>query len=222
MPLVEAFVIGVLGSATPCLLPLYPAFVAYLAGNVDRLAARPAAALAGLVVLIGLLSSLLFVALLVTLVAVPLGSVLVALVPVVDVGLIALGIGLLADRNPLARLSTVQIPVTGSPFAQAFVYGFVLGPLALPCAGAFLVALFAIALDPLDTVVRVMTFIAFGLGFGLPLLLLSFVAMARGRTIAAWIVRHRRSIDLVAGVVLIALGASGLFDAWRSVAPTPA
>jgi len=220
--LLEAFVIGVLGSATPCLLPLYPAFVAYLASNVDRLGARPAAALAGLVVLTGLLSSLLIVALLVTLVAVPLGSVLEALVPVVNVILIALGVGLLADRNPLARLSTMRIPVAGSPFAQAFVYGFVLGPVALPCAGAFLVALFAIALDPLDTAVRVMMFIAFGLGFGLPLVLLSLVAMARGRTIAALIVRHRRSIDLVAGVVLVALGAWGLLDAWRSVAPTPA
>ncbi|MCU0479465.1 MAG: hypothetical protein MUE92_12125 [Chloroflexi bacterium] len=37
-----------------------------------------------------------------------------------------------------------------NPFAQAYVDGLLLGPLALPCAGAFLVAILATSLGAAD------------------------------------------------------------------------
>jgi cytochrome c biogenesis protein CcdA len=38
----QAFTLGVLSAASPCLLPLYPGFIAYLGANAGVLAGRTA------------------------------------------------------------------------------------------------------------------------------------------------------------------------------------
>ena len=53
-----------------------------------------------------------------------------------------------------------------NPFGQAYVYGIVLGPLALPCAGPFLVSLLGISLGVADAAGKIWTFLLFGLGLG--------------------------------------------------------
>ncbi len=75
------------------------------------------------------------------------------------------------------------VPVVANPFRQAYVYGLMLGPIALPCAGPFLVSLLGISLGVADAVGKVGTFLVFGLGFGLPLVILSLVAGVRSREI---------------------------------------
>ena len=210
----EAFTVGLLSFATPCLLPLYPAFVAYVAGGVDALRGRRGAPLVGLLVLAGVLVAVALAGVVVTLVAAPLGSVLAVLVPIADVILIGLGVALLLGRNPFATLPGIAVPQARGPYRQAFVYGLVLGPLALPCAGPFLVALLAIALDPADVALRLATFVAFGLGMGLPLAALSFASFARGQALARGIAAHHAVIDRVAGLALIAIGALDLAG-WR-------
>jgi len=102
------------------------------------------------------------------------------------------------------------MPATRSPIAQAYVYGLVLGPLALPCAGAYLVALLAISIDPLDAAPRVLRFLAFGLGFGLPLVILSVIAAARGQAIVRWVARHHVTIERIGGAALLLIGLADL------------
>ncbi|MBM4409013.1 MAG: cytochrome C biogenesis protein, partial [Chloroflexi bacterium] len=101
---VQAFALGVASAASPCLLPLYPGFIAYLAGNSRSLAGRRAAGLLGLLVLAGVLTVMLAIGLLLSVLAVPVGSVLAWLVPLVDLVLIVLGILLIAGRNPFERM----------------------------------------------------------------------------------------------------------------------
>jgi cytochrome c-type biogenesis protein len=206
--LVLSFTLGLASAASPCLLPLYPGFLAYLAGNAGSLRGRRATGLLGLFVLAGVLSAMVVVGAVLASLAVPLGGVLGYVVPLVIATLALLGILLLAGINPFARLATVRIPVVSNPFAQAFVYGLLLGPLALPCAGAFLVAIFATSLGAADTATRLVTFAAYGLGFGLPLVILSLLAGARAQDVARLVARHHRAIEVVSGVVL--LGAAGL------------
>src|SRR6478672_3285820 len=189
-----------LTAASPCLLPLYPGFLAYLAANAVVLQGRRGTAALGLLVLGGVLTTMLVAGVVLTLLAAPMSSLLTVLVPAADIVLIVLGVLLLIGRNPFARLSTFRVPATRSPFAQAYVYGLVLGPLALPCAGAYLVALLAISIDPLDAAPRVLRFIAFGLGFGLPLLVLSVLAAARGQALVRSVARHHVTIERVGGV----------------------
>jgi cytochrome c-type biogenesis protein len=208
--LAEAFALGVLSAASPCLLPLYPAFVAYLANEAERLPPRSASGLIGLLVLAGVLTAMLIVATVVTAVSAPLGPVLAVLVPVSNAALIVLGIALLLDRNPFARLRGIRIPAAGGPFGTAFLYGLLLGPLALPCAGAFLVALFAIAVDPLDAAANAGAFVLYGLGFGLPLVALSALSFTRGRALVRLVVANHRRLDIAAGALLVVAGVAGL------------
>jgi cytochrome c-type biogenesis protein len=152
-------------------------------------------------------------------VALPLGALLVILVPLGDLVLVALGLALIVGRNPFMRLQAIAPPRLAGPLRQAFVYGVVLGPVALPCAGAFLVALLATALDPLDAGVRLATFVAFGVGFGAPLLALSFLSSTRSQAIARQVARHHRVLDVVGGLVLVVIGLVDLSGAWSAARP---
>ena len=49
-------------------------------------------------------------------------------------------------------------------------------------------------------------FLAYGVGFGLPLVALSLMAGARQRQIVAVVTRHHRTIEVLAGAILIAVG----------------
>ena len=49
---------------------------------------------------------------------------------------------MLSGRNPFARFTAVQTPILRNPFAAAFVYGLLVGPMTLPCAGPLVVSAF--------------------------------------------------------------------------------
>jgi len=216
----EAFTLGVLSAASPCLLPLYPGFIAYLGANAGVLAGRTATAFLGFIVLAGVLTVMLAVGLALALLAIPVGPVLSVLVPVVDGLLIVLGVLLIAGRNPFERLPGMRVPIVANPYGQAYIYGLLLGPLALPCAGAFAVAIFAISVDAADAAGRVGTFLVYGLGFGLPLLLLSMLAAARQRDAVRLVTRYHRTIELVSGFLLVGIGVWDLGQNWDSIAFT--
>jgi cytochrome c-type biogenesis protein len=211
------FGLGVLSAASPCLLPLYPGFIAYLAGNASAIHGRRWSGLLGLTVLAGVLTTMVVVGVALTLLGLSTGRLLAVATPIVDGVMILLGILLLAGRNPFARIPSPQVPVLAHPLGQAYVYGVVLGPIALPCAGPFLVSLLGISLSVVDAVARIGTFLWFGLGFGLPLVLLSFVAVARGQAIVRWIVRRHRAIEVVAGIALIVAATVDLVDKWPEI-----
>jgi cytochrome c-type biogenesis protein len=209
--------LGLASAASPCLLPLYPGFLAYLAGNAGRLGGRRATGLLGLFVLAGVLAAMVAVGMVLTALAVPLGSVLGYIIPLIIVTLATLGVLLLAGVNPFARLATVRVPIVTNPYAQAFVYGLMLGPLALPCAGAFLVAIFATSLGVADAATRLVGFAAYGLGFGLPLVALSLLAGTRASAVARLVARHHRRIEIVSGVVLLFAAGLELVTQWDNI-----
>ena len=156
------------------------------------------------------MTTMLVVAVVLVIVSVPIGSVLAYLIPLTDAVLITLGFLLLAGRNPFARMSSIRVPFVANPFGRAYLYGLLLGPLALPCAGAFALALVAYSVGLAETAQRVLVFIAYGLGFGLPLVVLSLLAGARQQQIVRFVTRHHRAIDVIAGILLIAVGIGDL------------
>jgi cytochrome c-type biogenesis protein len=160
--------------------------------------------LLGLLVVAGVLTAIISVGLLVAAIAVPLTDVLAFVVPATTVVLVALGLLMIAGRNPFARLATIRVPVVRDhPAGQAFVYGLVMGPVAIPCAGPFFVALLAISVGFVDTGARIGSFVAFGLGFGLPLIVLAALGAARGQAVARAIARRHDLVVRIAGVLLI-------------------
>jgi cytochrome c-type biogenesis protein len=208
---------GLLSAASPCLLPLYPGFIAYLGSNADRLAGRRATGLLGLLVLAGVLTTMTAAGIVVVAIAVPTSRLLAFATPLIDGLLIVLGLLLLAGRNPFERLPGMLVPIVSNPYGQAYVYGMMLGPIALPCAGPFLVSLLGISLGVADAVGRIGTFLVFGLGFGLPLVLLSLLTTVRSRAIVRGIVAHHREVEVIAGTLLITIGTFDLADKWESI-----
>ena len=202
---VVPFLAGIASAASPCLLPLYPGFLAYLSGGGTEGRSLPAWPL-GFLVLGGVLTAMLGVGLVLAVVGASSASVVGYLVPVVDGLLVAIGLLLLADRNPFARLPQAPIPLLRDPFAGAYVYGLLLGPVALPCAGPFLVTIFVISVGLADAAPRVFTFLVYGLGFGLPLLALSFLAGARRQWLASQVARRHTVINRALGTLLVVVG----------------
>jgi cytochrome c-type biogenesis protein len=215
--LAAVFAAGLASAASPCLLPLYPGFLAYLSANAGGIAGRRASGLLGLLVLLGLLTTMAALGTAMFLVSVPVGRVSSYLVPVVDGLLIVLGLLLLAGRNPFNRLPGMRVPLVSNPYGQAYVYGLMLGPIALPCAGPFLAALLAVSVGFADAVARLGTFVVFGFGFGLPLVVLSLLAGSRQRAIVGFVLARHRAIELVSGVVLIAVALYDLRENWDGI-----
>jgi len=212
--------LGLASAASPCLLPLYPGFVAYLAANSRALEGRRGTGLLGLIVLAGVLTMMTLIAIVLVIVAVPTSRLLAVATPVIDGLLVVLGVLLIAGRNPFERLPGATVPIVSNPYGRAYLYGIFLGPIALPCAGPFLISLLGISLGVGDAAGKIGTFLLFGLGFGLPLVALSFLTGLRAQTVVRWIVLQHRRIEVVAGVLLVVVAIADFIDKWESIALT--
>ena len=200
-----AFGIGLLATLSPCALPLYPGFLAYLAAG--SAAGAGSSRWLGLVVLAGVLTMMLALGALIAALSLAVGQVLVFVTPLADLVVIALGIALVFGRNPFARLPMlVGDAGTGSPVRSAYLYGLMYGPIALPCSGALLVSIFTLSLTVTSFAEKLLFFLAFGLGFGLPLLALSLLAEGRQRALMRLFTRRYSVVSRVAGIILIAVG----------------
>ena len=217
--LIGSFWLGVGAAASPRLLQLYPTFLAMLAGRRGD-DGRASWAFLGLAVVLGVVTALTIVGLAVTAISASLSGILAWFVPVSTVLLVILGVLLILGRNPFQALTTIRMPVLRHPLAQAYVYGLLFGPVALPCAGPFIVALLAISIGMEETTGRVLTFVAFGLGMGAPLIVISLLGGTRARSLTGWLTRHHLVIGRVAGVLLIAAALAEPLRGWlESSAP---
>ena len=197
--------LGLLASASPCIIPLYPGYLAYLSGAATG-EKRKGRCFLGFFVLAGVLTMMLFLGLVIALLSVSVGRALSIIIAFADLLLITLGILLLADKNPFKALPQIKIPAMRNPFFNAFMYGLLYGPIALPCSGPLVVGIFAISLTTAEVLSRLGAFLWFGIGFGLPLLLLSLISGALQRTITRWLAMHSRLINVIGGLLLIGIG----------------
>lgn len=209
--LAGAVALGIGATITPCVLPLYPAFLAFLTGSrpgaLETRPALPPVAAAALVWL-GVVVGMVAIGGLVALLSLSLSRLIGVILPLADVLLVVLGVLLLLGRNPFARLPQLA-PASlgrGGPAVGAVAYGLLFAPIALPCSGPFLVGIFAFSLTIGDALDQLLFFLAFGIGFGLPLFVLGLLGQARGRQLATLLVRYERPIQVVIGIALIAVG----------------
>lgn len=206
--LAGAVALGIGATVTPCVLPLYPAFLAYLTGHRDGPGTRLAPALAALLVWAGVVGGMVLVGAVIAAVSASLTRFIAVVLPIANVLLVVLGVLLLLGRNPFARLPQLAPAALGrgGPAASAFAYGLLFAPIALPCSGPFIVGIFAFSLTIGDVVDQLVFFLAFGVGFGLPLFVLGLLGQARGRQVATFLVRYERPLQVVVGVALLAIG----------------
>lgn len=210
--LFEAFLLGNAAILTNvCVLPLYPGLIAFLAGNAANERTAYAAKWLGFFVLAGVLSLMLLVGLVMYLFRQSFGAILPWLLPLIYGVVIVMGLLMLSGRNPFARFTAVQTPVLRHPFAAAYVYGLLLGPMTLPCAGPLVVSAFLLGAGSFTNLANSLAyFIAFGIGFGWPLVALPFAALPVQRRFTRWTGQNYQLLTRISGVLLIAIGVFGL------------
>ncbi len=204
----EAFSLGSAAILTnACVLPLYPGLIAFMASNTQRRLRGGFGAL----VLLGILTVMLLIGLVIYLLQQSFSALLPYLLPPVYALVIVMGVLLLRDRNPFARLATAQAPLLRNPYAAAYVYGLLFGPMTLPCTGPIITSAFFLgASDQRLLVDGLVYFLFFGLGFGWPLVLLPLIALPVQRRLVGWLARHTQILNRASGTLLIAVGVFGI------------
>jgi cytochrome c-type biogenesis protein len=209
--------LGLLATTSPCVLPLYPGFLAYLSAGQETLAGSRGRYFLGFFVLAGVLTMMVALGGLIALLSISIGRALSLIIPLADFLILGLGILLLLDINPFKGLPQIQVPVLSHPFVNAFIYGLLYGPIALPCSGPLVVGIFIYSLTAGEVFSPLSVFLWFGLGFGLPLLVLSFLSGATQRGITRLFARHARLINVVAGLLLISIAVYDLSLNWEVI-----
>jgi cytochrome c-type biogenesis protein len=168
----------------------------------------------GFFVLIGVLTMMIALGGAIALLAIPISSTLAFIIPLADLVIFLLGVLLVLDRNPFKSLPQIQVPVLRYPFVNAYLYGLLYGPIALPCSGPFIVGIFALSLTAGEALGKLWIFISFGLGFGVPLLILSLLSGALQRQLTTLFARHSRLINVAGGLLLIGIAIYDLSQNW--------
>lgn len=210
--LLTAFSLGNAAILTnACMLPLYPGLIAFLAGNADDSRSRRATGWLGLLVLAGILTMMLIIGLVLYLLQQSFGVLLPYVLPLIYGIVIVFGVMTLLDRSPFARLATAQTPMLRNPYGMAYVYGLLFGPMTLPCTGPVITSAFLLgANDARALADGLIWFLAFGVGFGWPLVVLPLLALPLQRQLVGGLARYHQLLNRAAGILLIAIGIFGI------------
>jgi cytochrome c-type biogenesis protein len=210
--LLTAFTIGTGAILTnSCMLPLYPGLIAFLAGS-DQPRTPLVTRWLGFLVLSGILSMMFFIGWILYLLQQSFGSTLIVLLPVIYGLVITFGILLVAGYNPFTRLNMGQVPHLNNPYLTAYLYGLLLGPMTLPCTGPLVTSIFVLGAANTGALFDgLLYFLAFGFGFGWPLVLLPFIALPLQRHFVRKIAHHRLLLTRISGILLIGIGLFGFF-----------
>jgi cytochrome c-type biogenesis protein len=212
---VTALAAGMVSFASPCVLPLVPAYLGFITGRsaeeiqTARGSARLKIFTQGLSFVLGL--ALIFALLGAS--ASVLGQTLlqnqerlyqVGGVIVVIFGLQMLGITRIPMLMRTARVAEVK-PNAGGSHLGAFAMGLAFGAGWTPCVGPFLTGLLALASQQSTVGQGVALLLVYALGLGIPFLLAG-LAVDRSLGVLRSVRPHMLTIERVSGVLLIGMG----------------
>ena len=146
--------------------------------------------------------------------SVSIASVLAILIPLDIVAILVLGVLLLMNRNPFYRLPQIKVTLLRRPSLNAYVYGLLYGPIAMPCSGPLVVAIFVYSFTFAEAASKLWVFLWFGLGFGVPLLVISFLSGTLQHRLTRLFALHGRLINAVGGILLIGVAVYDLAQNW--------
>jgi cytochrome c-type biogenesis protein len=95
------------------------------------------------------------------------------------------------------------------------VFGRLFGILILPCNAAPVAILLALSTSALGFLSSLTSFILFGAGMAVPLIALSALSTLRGNQASAYLVKHRRTVNLLTGALMVAVSVYYLFGVFR-------
>ena len=214
---------GLVSFASPCVVPLVPGYLSYLAAVVGveeqphqlalrtarlRVAAAAALFVAGFTVVF-VLGTVAVLGMTTTLISNQLLLQRIGGVITIVMGLVFVGFIPALQRE--ARFTPRQISTLGG----APLLGAVFGLGWTPCLGPTLTGVIAVAsaTDGASVARGVALVIAYCMGLGIPFVLLAF-GSARAVQGLGWLRRHTRGIQIFGGVLLILVGAALVTGLW--------
>jgi len=211
-----------LGLATPltavCVLPLYPAFLAFIANqSTTQEISKKSYALIGAVITLGVILFMLLLGLIFTTLFQESLTSVIGIVSPIAFGILAVISLFLIFNFDFSKFFPRKFhsPVTKKPLLTALIYGFFFGAIVVPCNPAFIGAFFARALLFSNFFSSILNFTFFGLGLGFPLLLFSLVSADWSSSIIKWLVEKKRSINLIAGLLMLGISLYYLIFVFR-------
>jgi cytochrome c-type biogenesis protein len=213
-----AFLAGVVSFVSPCVLPLVPAYLAYLGARAGQpaIAAGPgaaaipaspslpvAAAGVGFVAGLSLVFILFFYVFSIAVQPIRGYVPVVAGVFVIAMALHVAGVIRIPFLSGEYRL--MKKAPTGGGVLGGFVLGMGFASGWTPCIGVTLSAVLSSAVSAGTTAQGLILMIAYCLGLGLPFIALA-LALERARPLVRLVNSHRRAIDLASAAVLLVMG----------------
>lgn len=207
--IVVGFLAGVITSISPCVLPVLPVVLTAGATRHDetKRSWRPVWVVVGLVVSFCL--STLFGSLVLSALHLPqdlLRDAGIVVLCVIGLGLIWTRFGDLLER-PFTRLPTRQV----NPNGNGIVLGMGLGLLFVPCAGPVLATIAIVGSTHTVGFGALVLTAAFGIGAGVPLLILAVAGNAITRRTGV-LREHARQFRVTGGVLMIAIAVAIAFN----------
>lgn len=206
--LFTSFILGLLTPLTAvCVLPLYPAFLAYLSDQMSgREENKKLPLFFGILISVGVIVFMTLLGLVFTTVLqVSLTKVVGIVSPIAFGILFVLSILLIMDYDLGKFFPQKNVSDDRNPLITAFLYGFFFGAVVVPCNPGFIAALFAKTLTTIDFVGNMLNFLAFGFGISFPLIVFSLLSLSKSMKIITVLVNYKRKINLIAGIFMMAV-----------------
>jgi cytochrome c-type biogenesis protein len=220
--LLIAFVGGVVSFASPCCLPLVPAYVSYMVGTTEGLPDRRRAFRHGLAFVLGF--SAVFVAFWVSIGAIgyaladhaqllrQLGGAVIILMGLQVAGVINIQ-ALWRDTRPMALVGgmagggtmTIGGPTRTPSYGRSLLFGTCFAAGWSPCIGPILGGILGLATVTQSVAQGTVLLIAYAAGLAVPFLAVALGASWVSRNLT-WVGRHHRAVSLITGAMLVALG----------------
>jgi cytochrome c-type biogenesis protein len=217
--LIASFLAGLFAPlGAVCVLPLYPAFLSYLASKVNDKSSKKTIILLGLIVTLGVLVSMFLIGLIFTsILQESLTNVIGIISPIAFSILGVVSLLLIFNFDIGKFIPSINSPRVNNPLISAFLFGLFFGVIILPCNPASLIVLFAISTSTLSFFSNLLNFILFGIGMGLPLLIFAIISAQYSEKVIGFLTRRKRAINLVVGIIMLAISIYYLVFVFRII-----
>ena len=212
LPFALAFTAGLVATVNPCGFAMLPAYLAYFLGLEGE--ARPGAArtigrslVVGAVVSAGFITVFGIAGVLITLGVQAVVGALPWAAMVVGVGVAILGVAMLGGFELTARLPKIGGGGPSSGLGGVYVFGLSYAVASLSCTLPIFLVVVAGTIPQLGFVSGVLTFLVYGLGMSM-LLVVVTLALAFGKqALVGWLRRSAQHVNRVSGGILLVAGA---------------